>query len=204
LAVSIYRKMTGVVLAAGLSFALATLLSAQSPNAANLCKPEMMVQWDGSKHQFVCAKIDGSEGESFPIDHTIPGTTFQSDKDKKDFCGEVLSNLLRACPLGAQGTICKQRAEAIYSRCLGAAGGGSAGSNSGGPGNDTAVQTDANDCRKAFEAQANACRRRKRPVPSPGQPPAPDTCLADAIATRDNCLAASKHSKNSRVFVRRR
>jgi hypothetical protein len=164
------------------SLAMSVIASAQCPKA------EMLVEWDNNKHDFVCKASGG--GDSLPIDHSFPGKTFQSEASQKEFCDVVLANELKACASGAPGASCRKRANANSARCMNKGGDGSSGK-VGSAAPDLQPKPTVASCKKTFNEQVKACKNRSHPVPAAGEPPTQDTCLADATAARDACLATA-------------
>jgi hypothetical protein len=166
----------------------ATLVLA-AVTTAQCAKPEMLVQWDDSKHDFVCVSGGGNGTERFPIDHSFPGKTFESDQDQNDFCAHVFATEVKNCKPGANGALCRKQARANKGIC-----GGKAGAPSGSTTDPPTAQPKptAASCKKTFSAQVKFCKDHKPAISSPGEPPHPNTCLADAVAARDACLANSQ------------
>ncbi len=157
-----------------------TILASAGLTAAQCKSTEQVAVWDGNKQDFVC-KSASSGGA--PEDHSAPMKIIKTEKDRQDFCDLVLANLLRACPRGAKGIQCRQKAQARIANCLHGTGGGGA----GGAGGDTGfpLRTDPKACQQEFQIQINACRRKHR-IRRVGEPE--DTCKADARAALKDCL----------------
>ena len=160
-------------------------LSLLSGEALGQCaKTEMKPIWDKDKQQFRCVATAGSEASS--QDETV------SPKGDKGFCTNARENLLQACPTSNEGKTCKNKAKDIFNACYKDSKAqresptGSAGTT------NQAIKTDPAVCMQTFSQQQQACQSRRLPPPSPGQPSAPDTCLQDALAAQNKCLANSR------------
>ena len=160
-------------------------LTAVSVVASGQCtKPGLNPSWDAGTSQFKC--IDPAAEKGSPADESV------SPKGDKDYCNKVQENLLKVCPSSNEGKTCRDKAKSIYKVCY-------KGSNNGredrSGSTSTANQpskTDPSVCATIFNQQQQACQSRKLPPPSPGQPYVPDTCLRDAVAAQDKCLANSR------------
>jgi len=162
-------------------FAL-SMLSAGAP--AQCARPEMNPIWDTDKQQFRCVATAGSEATS--QDETV------SPKGDKVFCNNARENLLKACPTSNQGKTCKSKAKSIFNSCYKDAKAQSESQAGSTATSNQAAKTDPAVCMQTFTQQQQACQSRKLPPPAPGQPSAPDTCLQDAMAAQNRCLANSR------------
>ena len=158
---------------------IAAVFAITSTGLGQCLKPEMSPVWDVSKQQFRCEAPSGS--------HAGPGDEVVSPKGKKEFCGVARDNLVKVCPAGSENKSCKGQAKAIFNACYKdfKAQSGS------GPSASQGTATDREACMQAFTQQQQACQARKPPPPAPGQPYVPDTCLQDALAAQNKCLANS-------------
>ena len=148
------------------------------------CAKDRVLTWDDKAHDFMC---EAKGAGALPIDHSKPGTTFESDKNKRDFCEQRLTNLLHGCPTGLIGADCRRRAVALNAECVR----GVSADVKSGP-NAPLRKTDARVCRANFAVMAKACQQQKKAIAAHSEPRSTNTCLADAIADRDDCLALSK------------
>jgi hypothetical protein len=163
------------------SLLIAALTTATS--ALGQCsKPEMNLVWDVGAQQFKCVTPLNSEVKS--NDETV------SPKGDKEFCSKARGNLLKACPSGGENKSCKEKAKTIFNACYK----DSKAQNEGQSTSSTtqAPKTDRAVCMQTFVQQQQACNARKLPPPAPGQPSVPDTCLQDAMAAQNKCLANSR------------
>jgi hypothetical protein len=160
-------------------------LSLLSGEALGQCaKTEMKPIWDKDKQQFRCVATAGSEASS--QDETV------SPKGDKAFCTNARENLLQACPTSNEGKTCKNKAKDIFNACYkDSKAQRESPTGSTGTTNRT-IKTDPAVCMQTFSQQQQACQSRRLPPPSPGQPSAPDTCLQDALAAQNKCLANSR------------
>ena len=159
-------------------------VSMLSVGALGQCaKPEMNPIWDTDKQQFRCVATAGSEVSSH--DETV------SPKGDKAFCNNARENLLKACPASNEGKTCKSKAKSIFNSCYKDAKAQSESQPGSAATSSQAIKTDRAVCMQTF-AQQQACQSRKLPPPAPGQPSAPDTCLRDAMAAQNTCLAHSR------------
>ena len=161
--------------------AMASALFLISISASGQCtKPEMNPVWDTGSQQFRCVP---------PAGHTVAASDDYtvSPKGDKEFCGAARDNLIKACPSSDDGKACKSKAKSIFNSCYkdSKAEGSSATTNRG-------SRTDPAICMQTYTQQQQACQARKLPPPAPGQPYIPDTCLQDAQAQQNKCLANSR------------
>jgi len=160
-------------------------LSMHSAGALGQCaKPEMNPVWDSDKQQFRCVATAGSEASSH--DETV------SPKGDKEFCSNARENLLKACPASNEGKSCKSKAKSIFNSCYKDAKAQSESQPGSAATSSQAIKTDRAVCMQTFAQQQQACQSRKLPPPAPGQPSVPDTCLRDAMAAQNTCLANSR------------
>jgi hypothetical protein len=160
-------------------------LSMLPPGVSGQCaKADLNPVWDSNKQEFKCVGAAGSEASTH--DETV------SPKGDKEFCNNARENLLKVCPTSNGGKNCKSTAKSIFNACYKdskaktESQGGSAGATS------QAGKTDPAVCMQTYAQQQQACRSRKLPPPSPGQPSAPDTCFQDAATAQSACLAKSR------------
>ncbi|HEY6376412.1 MAG TPA: hypothetical protein VIX90_12900 [Edaphobacter sp.] len=160
-------------------------LTAVSVGALGQCaKPGLNPYWDAGKSQFKC--IDPAAVKGSVTDESV------SPKGDKDHCNKVQENLLKVCPQSGEGKTCRDRAKSLYKACYkGSNDGREDRSGSTGTANQLS-NTDTSVCMTIFTQQQQACQSRKLPPPSPGQPYVPDTCLQDAVAAQNKCLANSR------------
>jgi hypothetical protein len=161
---------------------MATVFAITSSGFGQCAKPEMNPVWDVGKQQFRCEVPSGSKAG--PNDETV------SPKGNKEFCGAARDNLVKVCPAGSENKSCKGQAKTIFNACYkdfkAQSENRPAASTSQGTTTDRAV------CMQTFTQQQQACQSRKLPPPAPGQPYVPDTCLQDALAAQNKCLANSR------------
>jgi hypothetical protein len=162
---------------------LPLFITALSIAASGQCaKPGMSPIWDPVKQQFRC---------------TDPAATTRSAQDEavsptggKDFCKKAHENLQKVCPTLDQGNTCRNTAKSIFEACYKSP---KTDSGRGGTTNTSpASKADPSACMATFREQQQACQSRKTPPPSPGQPYVPDTCLSDAMAAQNKCLANAR------------
>jgi hypothetical protein len=157
------------------------LIATFSIVASGQCaKPGMSPIWDSAKAQFRC---------------TNPSSTARTSQDdavapigNKDFCTKARENLQKTCPTPDAGKSCRNTAKSIFEACYK----GLKASSDRGVTTDPAPQprkTDPSACMSTFRDQQQVCQSRKTPPPAPGQPYVPDTCLSDAMAAQNKCLA---------------
>jgi hypothetical protein len=157
-------------------------LTAVSVVALGQCtKPGLNPSWDAGKSQFKC--VDPASVKGSATDESV------SPRGDKDYCNRVQENLLKACPPSDEGKTCRDKAKSIYKACYKGSNNGSE-DRSGSTGrSNQSSKTDPSVCATIFNQQQQACQSRKLPPPSPGQPYVPDTCLQDAVAAQNKCLA---------------
>jgi hypothetical protein len=151
---------------------------------AQCARPEMNPIWDTDKQQFRCVANAGSEVSLH--DEAV------SPKGDKVFCNNARENLLKACPASNEGKTCKSKAKSIFNACYKDSKAQSEGQTRSTSTTQQAIKTDPAVCMQTFTRQQQACQSRKLPPPTPGQRSAPDTCLQDAIAAQNTCLANSR------------
>jgi hypothetical protein len=156
-------------------------LSSIWASAPRQCKkPEINPMWDSSKNQFRWAGPAAGIGSDLD-DSVSPTGTKQS-------CGAVKENLLKVCPTSDEGKICRGKAKSIFNACY------KNGSEDHSAASNTRGQlgkADSSTCMTTYNQQRLACQSRRQPPLSPGQPSVPDTCLQDALAAQNKCLANS-------------
>jgi hypothetical protein len=145
-------------------------------------KPEWNPVWDAGKQQFKCEAPSGSKVE--------PGDEIVSPKGSKEFCGAARDNLIKVCPAGNESKTCRGQAKTIFNACYKDFKNQGESRTSGSTSQGTT--TDRAACMQTFAQQQQACQSRKLPPPAPGQPYVPDTCLQDAMAAQNKCLANSR------------
>ena len=166
-------------------YAVLFALSMLSVGALAQCaRSEMKPIWDTDKQQFRCVANAGSEVSSH--DETV------SPKGDKVFCNNARENLLKACPASNEGKTCKSKAKSIFNACYKDSKAQSESQTGSASTTNQAAKTDPAVCMQTFRQQQQACQLRKVPPPAPGQPSAPDTCLQDAMAAQNTCLANSR------------
>jgi hypothetical protein len=161
-----------------LSFVLTTLSIActgQCPKSGT--KPI----WDSNKSQFRCAD-PAATSESAQSD-LVPPT------GDKNSCKSIREDLQRACPSPDEGKTCKNAAKSIFESCYKSSETSSSGSAAS---SSSSSRTDAATCMTTYTQQQQACRTRVTPPRAPGQPYVPDTCLSDALAAQNKCLANAR------------
>jgi hypothetical protein len=162
---------------------LPLLITALSIVASGQCaKPGINPIWDPVKEQFRC--IDPAVTTRSAQDEAVSPT------GNKDFCKNARENLQKVCPTSDQGNTCRNTAKSVFEACYKSP---KTDSNRGGATNPSpASRVDSSACMATFRDQQQACQSRKTPPPSPGQPYVPDTCLADAMAAQNKCLAKAQ------------
>ena len=169
----------------GQIYVVLSALSILSVSASGQCaRPEMDPVWDTGKQQFSCVAPSGSVGISH--DDTV------APKGNKEFCSAARENLLKACPASDEGKTCKNKAKSIFNACYKDSKAQSESQTGSASTTNQAAKTDSAVCMQTFARQQQMCQSRKLPPPAPGQPSAPDTCLQDAIAAQNTCLANSR------------
>ncbi len=160
--------------------ALLTLSSIWVSAPGQCKKPEINPIWDSTNNQFRCVDPAASTGSDHD-DSVSPTGTKQS-------CGAVRENLLKVCPTSDEGKICRGKAKSIFNACY------KNGSEDRSAASNTQGQlgkADSSTCMTTYNQQQQACQSRRQTPASPGQPSAPDTCLQDALAAENKCLANS-------------
>jgi len=143
-------------------------------------KPDINPIWDSSKNQFRCADSAAVTGSDHDDSVSPTGT--------KESCEAVRENLLKVCPRSDEGKICRGKAKSIFNSCY------KNGSEDRGAASNTRSQlgkADSSTCMITYNQQQQACQSRRQRPASPGQPSVPDTCLQDALAAQNKCLANS-------------
>lgn len=160
-----------------LTFAFTTFsiaCTAQCPKAGT--KPT----WDSNKQQFRCT---GAAATSESAESAMTSPT-----GDKAYCKSVRENLQRACPSPDEGKTCKNSAKSIFEACYK----GSESSSKGSSSSSSNSRTDSATCMATYQQQQQACQSRVAPPRAAGQPYVPDTCLADALAAQNKCLANAR------------
>ena len=157
-------------------------LTAVSAGALGQCtKPGLNPSWDAGKSQFKC--VDPAAVKESASDESV------SPRGDKDSCNRVQENLLKVCPPSDEGKTCRDKAKSIYKACYKGSNNDREASNGSTGNSNQPSKTDPSVCATIFNQQQQACQSRKLPPPSPGQPYVPDTCLQDAVAAQNKCLA---------------
>jgi hypothetical protein len=150
---------------------LSVACTAQCPKAGT--KPT----WDSNKEQFRCT------------DATATSESAQSElvppKGDKNSCKSVREDLQRACPSGDEGKACKNSAKSIFEACY-------KGDENNSKASSSSSRTDSATCMATYQQQQQACHARVTPPRGAGQPSVPDTCLSDAMAAQNKCLANAR------------
>lgn len=167
------------------NLAMVFVLAACSSGVLAQCtKPGINPIWDANKGEFRC--IDPAADKGIGQDENVSPT------GTKDFCSTVRESLLKVCPQSDDGKACRSKAKSIFNECYkDSKDKAPDSSKSANPANPS-TKTDASACMATFRQQQQACQSRKIPPRSPGQPSAPDTCMQDAIAAQNKCLANSR------------
>jgi hypothetical protein len=153
---------------------LPVVSTGQCPN------PGVKAIWDSNKDQFRC--IDpAARSESAQSDIVQP-------TGDKGYCKSIRENLQQVCPLSDEGKVCKNAAKSIFETCYK---GSDTSSRSTTPSSQP-NRTDASACMATYKQQQQACQSRPTPPRTPGQPYVPDTCLSDAMAAQNKCLANAR------------
>jgi hypothetical protein len=135
--------------------------------------------WDSNKDQFRCADA-AATGESAQS-AIVPPT------GDKEYCKGIREDLQRACPSPDEGKTCKNAAKSIFEACYK----GSESSSGSASSSSRASQTSAS-CMATYTQQQQVCKTRVTPQRAPGQPYVPDTCMSDAMAAQNKCLANAR------------
>ena len=144
-------------------------------------KPGMKSIWDSSKDQFRCTD-PAAMTESAQSD-IVPPT------GDKSYCKSVRENLQKVCPSSDEGKACRKAAKSIFEACYKDSETSSSGSAAP---SSQPNKTDAAACMATYTQQQQACQSRITPPRVPGQPYVPDTCLSDALAAQNKCLANAR------------
>lgn len=161
-----------------LPFVLTTL----SITSAGQCpKSGTRPVWDTNKVEFRCAD-PAATGESAQSAIVPP-------KGEKGYCKSIREDLQNACPSPDEGKSCKNAAKSIYESCYKSSETSSSGSATP---SSKLNKTDSSACMETFKRQQQACQARPAPQRAPGQPYVPDTCMSDAMAAQNRCLANSR------------
>jgi hypothetical protein len=153
-------------------------------SAPGQCKnPDVNPIWDGSKNQFRCADPAAVTGSDHDDSVSPTGT--------KESCGAVRENLLRVCPTSDEGKICRGKAKSIFNACYKDSKNGNEDHSAASKTRSQLGKADSSTCMTTYNQQQQTCQSRRQPPPSPGQPSVPDTCLQDALAAQNKCLANS-------------
>lgn len=107
----------------------------------------------------------------------------------KELCTSSRQKLEAVCPAANDGKSCRSEAKSIYNTCMKKGKGDSQASQGMG---SSAGKTDSAACMTTFQQQQQACNARRLPPTAPGQPVVQDTCLQDALAAQNKCLANSR------------
>jgi hypothetical protein len=143
-------------------------------------KPGTGPIWDSNKEQFRCTDPAG-------MTESASGEIVTPTGDK-GYCKSIREDLQKACPSSDEGKGCKNAAKSIYERCYK----GSTTSSGATGRSPRPSQKDAAACMATYTQQQQACQSRATPPRAPGQPYVPDTCLSDALAAQNKCLANAR------------
>ena len=139
--------------------------------------------WDVNKSEFRCV---GSANSGAPQkDESI-----QLAGDKAS-CASARDNLQAACPQSNEGKACRNEAKSLYNACNKRAKNDSESQSGSLSSPNPGTKTDSATCMTTFTQQQQACNSRRLPPPAPGQVAPLDTCLQDALAAQNRCLANS-------------
>jgi len=160
---------------------LLLMLTTLSVASAGQCpKPGMRPTWDSNRDQFRCT------------DPTAVTDSAQSDIVQpigdKGYCKSIRETLQQVCPGSDEGKVCKNAAKSVFERCYK----GSVTSSGSATPSPQPNRTDASACMATYRQQQQACQSRITPPQAPGQPYVPDTCLSDALAAQNKCLANAR------------
>ena len=159
-------------------FVLFVLAVAAAAASGQCPKPDQTPKWNPDKAKFMCSAPASSKG---PATEEAAAPT----GDKK-YCSSARDNLVKACPAGDEGKACRSEAKAVFNSCYKS----SKETVSDHPTADTG-KTDTATCMNIYTQAQKACAARKPQAVSPGQSMVPDTCMQDAIAAQNRCLANS-------------
>jgi len=160
---------------------LLLVLTTLSVASAGQCpKSDMKPIWDSNKDRFRCTD-PGAMTESAQSDMVAPA-------GDKNYCKSIRENLQKVCPPSDEGKVCKNAAKSIFDKCHKSPDTNNRSTTTSSRSN----RTDAAACMAAFTQQQQACQSRTTPPRSPGQPYVPDTCLSDAVAAQNKCLANAR------------
>lgn len=137
--------------------------------------------WDSNKSEFRCTDPSAMK-ESAQSDIVPP-------IGDKGYCKSIRENLQQVCPPSDEGKICKNAAKSIFETCYK---GSDTGSSGGSTPSSQTNRTDAAACMATYRQQQQLCQSRPTPPRAPGQPYTPDTCLSDALAAQNKCLANAR------------
>ena len=161
---------------------LLLVLTALSVASAGQCpKPGMKPIWDLNKDQFRCT-------DPAAIGESAQGDIVQPTGDK-GCCKSIRENLQQVCPSSDEGKTCKNAAKSIFETCYK---GSDTGSSGWATPSSQSNRTDASACMATYRQQQQTCQSRITPPRAPGQPYVPDTCLSDALAAQNKCLANAR------------
>jgi hypothetical protein len=163
---------------------LTFLLGALSVSALAQCSnSKLKPVWYADKSQFLCV---GSANSDVPQrDENV-----QLGGDKAS-CASARDNLQAACPQSNEGKACRNEAKSLYNACAKRAKNESDSQSGSLSSVSPGTKTDAATCMANFTQQQQACNLRRLPPPAPGQVNPPDTCMQDAVAAQNRCLANS-------------
>jgi len=164
---------------------LTFVLSALSASAFAQCSnTSQKPVWDADKSQFRCAGT-GTSGTSAKDESVQP-------VGDKELCESARQNLLTACPQSNEGKACRNEAKSIYNTCTKRGKNDNDSQKMSQSWGNNPGKTDSSTCMTTFQQQQQACNARRLPPPAPGQTIPPDTCLQDALAAQNRCLANSR------------
>jgi len=166
-------------------FVLSVLAVAAVAASGQCPKPDQTPKWNPDKAKFMCSAPASSKEPATEEAATPTG-------DKK-YCSAARDNLLKTCPAGDEGKACRSEAKAVFNSCYKSSKETVSDRPTPMSDNPTAAtgKTDAATCMSIYAQAQQACATRRTQPVSPGQPVTPDTCLQDAIAAQNRCLANS-------------
>jgi hypothetical protein len=163
---------------------LTFVFSALSVGAVAQCSnSKLKPVWYADKSQFLC--VDAGNSDVRQKDENI-----QLVGDKAS-CASARDNLQAVCPQSSEGKACRNEAKSLYNACTQRAKNDNDSQRGSLSSASPATKTDSATCMANFTQQQQACNLRRMPPPVPGQVNPPDTCMQDAVAAQNRCLANS-------------
>lgn len=160
------------------------VLSALSVGALAQCSnPKLKPVWYPDKSQFLC--VDSRNSDAPQRDENV-----QLSGDKAS-CASARDNLQAACPQSNEGKACRNEAKSLYNACTQRAKSDNDSQRGSLSSASPGTKTDSATCMANFTQQQQACNSRRLAPPAPGQVNPPDTCMQDAVAAQNRCLANS-------------